>query len=334
MDQRLEGLKRWLRDDLDMRPAAVRTVAGDASFRRYFRVFEGEERYIAMDAPPAHEDLKPFLTMAWTLRDCGVNVPEVLEVDQERGYLLLSDLGDRLYLNELDTNTVERLYGDALDALELIQTRGPRDESVLPPYDQARLRAEMALFSDWLLGRHLGLAMDAGEQAAIDSAMDVLVENALDQPRVCVHRDYHSRNLMVVEENSPGVLDFQDAVVGPITYDLVSLLRDCYIAWPRGRVEDWALEYRSRDRVAELTGDVDDEQWLRWFDLMGIQRHLKASGIFARLCHRDGKPGYLRDIPRTLRYVAEAGAAYPEMETLVTLVEERVLPALESACEP
>ncbi|MBA1148470.1 phosphotransferase [Ectothiorhodospiraceae bacterium WFHF3C12] len=329
MDQRLDGLKQWLAEDLDMPPSAVDTVAGDASFRRYFRVFHGDESYIAMDAPPDHEDIKPFMTIAWALRDCGVNVPEVLEVNQEQGFLLLSDLGDRLYLDALDANSVEHLYGDALETLERIQTRGPRDQSVLPPYDSALLGTEMSLFTDWLLGRHLGLSMDAGGQAGLDAALACLTENALDQPRVCVHRDYHSRNLMVVEDHNPGVLDFQDAVVGPVTYDLVSLLRDCYIAWPRSRVEAWALEYRARPAVREIAGDVDDEQWLRWFDLMGIQRHLKASGIFARLYHRDGKPGYLGDIPRTLRYVAEAGSAYPEMEPLVSLVEEDVLPALE-----
>jgi aminoglycoside/choline kinase family phosphotransferase len=275
-----------------------------------------------------HELPRPFLVMAWTLRDCGVNVPQVLEVDQDRGYLLLSDLGDRLYLDELNTNTVEHLYGDALDALELIQTRGPRDESILPSYDGQRLRSEMALFTDWLLDRHLEISLPGGERAAIEEAFARLEENALEQPRVCVHRDYHSRNLMVVEENNPGVLDFQDAVAGPITYDLVSLLRDCYIAWPRDRVAAWALEYRRRPGIAELAGAVDDEQWLRWFDLMGIQRHLKASGIFARLYHRDGKAGYLADVPRTLRYIVEAGGGYAEMEALVSLVEERVLPAV------
>lgn len=331
MDPRLDGLKRWLAEELDMAAADVAAVAGDASFRRYFRVRQGAASFIVMDAPPEREDVGPFLAMAWALRDCGVNVPEMLAVDQGRGYLLLSDLGERLYLDALDANSVEQLYGDALDTLERIQTRGPRDPSILPPFDAERLRGEMALFFDWLLGRHLGLELDAETEAQLAAVLARLVDNALEQPQVCVHRDYHSRNLMVTDVHNPGVLDFQDAVVGPVTYDLVSLLRDCYIAWPRRRVEAWALEYRARPGVAALAGEADDEQWLRWFDLMGIQRHLKASGIFARLYLRDGKPGYLADVPRTLRYVVEVGQGYPEMEPLVDLVEQRVLPALAGA---
>jgi len=329
MDTRLQALKDWLNRDLELHFSDLRPASTDASFRRYFRIRHHGETYIVMDAPPDREDLKPFLVMAWTLRDIGVSVPQVLEVDQERGYLLLTDLGERLYLDALDTNSVEHLYGDALDALELIQARGPRDESVLPPYDSALLQREMALFTDWLLDRHLGLSLSAAERSMLSDTFASLERAALSQPRVCVHRDYHSRNLMVLEHDNPGVLDFQDAVVGPITYDLVSLLRDCYIAWPRTQVETWALDYLRRPAVAELAEDADEEQWLRWFDLMGVQRHLKASGIFARLFHRDGKDRYLADVPRTLRYIVDAASGHPETEPLAELVEARVLPAME-----
>ena len=242
MTQRIEQLRDWLQhaaglEVLDMAPASA-----DASFRRYFRVHHAGGTAIAVDAPPEHEDSRPFVAVARALRDLGLNVPEILATDLERGFLLVGDLGSTLYLDVLDEQRVEWLYGDALGALLVLQARPAGIE--LPPYDRGRLLAELALFPEWFLDRHLGRAPDGAQRAVIDAAFELLVASALEQPQVTVHRDYHSRNLMLVETDNPGILDFQDAVVGPVTYDLVSLLRDCYIRWPRERVEAWALGYR------------------------------------------------------------------------------------------
>lgn len=328
-EPRLRALRDWLTRTLALDVQSFAPASSDASFRRYFRVLHPGGSLIVMDAPPAHEDSRPFVAISSMLHGIGLNVPEVLEADLEQGFLLLTDLGDRRYLDVLDAANVERLYTDALDALELLQVRAPRDGS-LPAYDRDLLLREMQLFPDWLLARHLGIEPDADTRALLEASFALLADAALEQPRVCVHRDYHSRNLMVMDARNPGVLDFQDAVAGPITYDLVSLLRDCYIAWPRAQVEAWALAYLQRPAIRALVGEVDEAQWLRWFDLMGIQRHLKASGIFARLWHRDGKSGYLGDVPRTLRYIVEAAAPYPELAPLQQLMRETVLPRLEA----
>ena len=240
--------------------------------------------------------------------------------------LLLGDLGNRLYLDELSEETVERLYGDALGALLALQANGPTEEE-LPPYDRELLMREMHLFRDWLVGEHLGIDLTDADAAMLDTTFALLAGNALEQPQVVVHRDYHSRNLMVTERNNPGILDFQDAVIGPVTYDLVSLLRDCYISWPHERVEDWALGYQELALQSGILREEheDPEQFLHWFDLMGVQRHLKAAGIFARLNHRDGKPGYLGDIPRTLGYVVDVAGRHAELAGLGEFVSDRVL---------
>ncbi|MFA7388507.1 MAG: phosphotransferase, partial [Thiohalobacteraceae bacterium] len=237
MPERLQQMEDWLKSapefgDIDIRPASA-----DASFRRYFRVVDAVgTSYIVMDAPPDKEDMGPFLKVDTLFLGMGLNVPRVLRVDVARGFYLLSDLGDVHYLGALNESTVQRLYGDALGALLVIQAQGPQQDE-LPAYDKALLLREMALFSDWLVGAHLEMPLNAAQTALLERCTDLLAESALAQPRVCVHRDYHSRNLMVTTSNNPGILDFQDAVVGPLTYDLVSLLRDCYIAWPRERVE-------------------------------------------------------------------------------------------------
>jgi len=323
---RLDTLKHWLDTELAISEYTLTPASSDASFRRYFRVTHDGNSLIVMDAPPDKEDSRPFVTVAKLLFDAGLNVPVIIDQDLDKGYLLLGDLGSTLYLDELSDDTVERLYGDALGALAAIQACDP-GPGVLPDYDRALLMNEMALFRDWLVGRHLGITLDAAKSAMLDAALDLLADNALAQPQVLVHRDYHSRNLMVTARNNPGILDFQDAVIGPVTYDLVSLLRDCYIQWPRARVEDWALGYQE---LALQSGILraeheDPQQFLRWFDLMGVQRHLKASGIFARLNHRDGKPGYLDDIPRTLAYVVEVSGRYPELAGLGEFVAQEVL---------
>ncbi len=279
-----------------------------------------------MDAPPAQEDCGRFVDLARRLRAIGLHTPEIHAQDRANGFLALSDLGDRLYLAELDTASADRLYADALAALAVIQARGPQDG--LPCYDAPFLRCELEIFREWFLGHHLGLTLTLAESAGWDRACDALVASALEQPQVCVHRDYHSRNLMIIEPAGPGILDFQDAVVGPVTYDLVSLLKDCYIQWPAARVTDWALGYRQLAMASGVLPAVDPVRFMRWFDLMGTQRHLKACGIFARLNHRDGKPNYLNDIPRTLGYVREVAARYPELGDLQRLLAERIDPAM------
>ncbi len=325
-DSRLQRLDAWLRDALGWRDFRLSPASADASFRRYFRARlpDGQTR-IVMDAPPDREDTAPFRRISALLAGMGLHVPEVLAADAEQGFLLLTDLGTETYLPALNADTVERLYGDALDALLALQRHGPAE---LPPYDRALLLQEMALFRDWYLETHLGLALSETERQMLAAAFDALAASALEQPVVIVHRDYHSRNLMISEPN-PGILDFQDAVMGPVTYDLVSLLRDCYIAWPRERVEAWVRDHHRRAREQGILGDVDFATFLAWFDRMGIQRHLKATGIFARLNHRDGKPGYLDDIPRTLGYVRDVAPRYPDLADFTTFLETRVLPMLE-----
>ena len=318
MPQRLAQLERWLSEDLKLSYTEITPASGDASFRRYFRLHRDGDSLIAMDAPPEREDCRPFIRIARELHAIGLHVPEVLEEDLGQGFLLLKDLGSRQYLPELEAASVERLYGDALGALAVLQALGP---TALPPYDEALLSREMALFPDWLLERHLGMEIGEGLRALLDESFAALLEAALEQPRVAVHRDYHSRNLMITGRNNPGILDFQDAVYGPVTYDLVSLLRDCYIAWPRERVESWALGYQKLAFQSGVVADRDDARFLRWFDLMGAQRHLKAAGIFARLNHRDGKPGYMADVPRTLGYITE-------IAPLGRFIADEVLPRL------
>jgi hypothetical protein len=327
MPQREHALTQWLTEQIGLRDFRIEPASDDASFRRYFRLTlaDGATR-IAMDAPPEKEDCVPFLHIAAQLGAVGLHVPMIHAADPAQGFILLEDLGTVHYLDRLNAATADRLYGDALAALAVLQSVGPRDG--LPPYDEALLRREMALFPDWLLGRHLELRLDAAEQARLEECFDLLVASALEQPRVCVHRDYHSRNLLLSGSPSPGILDFQDAVLGPVTYDLVSLLKDCYIAWPLARVQAWALGYFQLAVQSGVLQPSHEVRFLRWFDLMGVQRHLKASGIFARLNHRDGKPGYLADIPRTLGYIVEVAGRYPELEGLGELIERRVLPRL------
>jgi aminoglycoside/choline kinase family phosphotransferase len=326
MPHRIAQLKTWLASLPQIGEFSFEPASGDASFRRYFRIRTAGRSYIAMDAPPDKEDSRPFIQVAEAYEAIGLNVPHIHARDLAQGYLLLEDLGDTLYLHRLAAPTVDRLYGDALGALLTIQACGPREG--LPAYDRALLLREMELFRDWLLVRHLGLELSASEQQMLDEAFEMLIENALEQPRVCVHRDYHSRNLMVTPSHNPGILDFQDAVLGPVTYDLVSLLRDCYIRWPQPQVKAWALGYYELAVQSGVLREAHEDRFLCWFDLMGVQRHLKASGIFARLNQRDGKPGYLKDIPRTLGYILDLSEAYPELTGLGKMLQERVLPRL------
>jgi aminoglycoside/choline kinase family phosphotransferase len=330
-DPRRDALLSWLKDKCNMPLLSLEPASSDASFRRYFRATTEERDWIAMDAPPEHEDVGPFLHVARLLAGAGVHAPHVHALNLEQGFLLLDDFGNTRYLDALDATSADALYGDALDTLLRIQSGISPRESALPSYDAALLHREMELFRDWFLQKLLALAPDTATHALMDELWQTLIDSALAQPRVCVHRDYHSRNLMVTEAPNPGVLDFQDSVVGPITYDLASLLRDCYIAWPRERVESWALQHAGQLRSTGLLDEVDDALFLRWFDLMGIQRHLKAIGIFSRLWLRDRKPGYLADIPRTLDYVVSVGRRHAECRPFVDFIERAVLPLLDDA---
>jgi aminoglycoside/choline kinase family phosphotransferase len=306
-------LKHWLKNRCALDPGSIEQVSGDASFRRYFRVLDGGASYIVMDAPPEKEGCQAFIDITHRLENAGLNVPHIYAVDPEQGFLLLHDLGDALYLHHLDERSADAHYADAFEALLKIQAIDP---SSLPMYDRTMLLREMALFREWFLDRHLHFDLTQKENEILDEAFSILIECALEQPQVFVHRDYHSRNLLLTPDNNPGILDYQDAVRGPATYDLLSLLRDSYISWPREQVTRWALEYRDRMASGGILDTTPDEKFLRWFDFIGMQRQLKVCGIFARLYHRDGKPGYLPDIPRTFKYLKSASACYPETEPL------------------
>jgi aminoglycoside/choline kinase family phosphotransferase len=285
-----------------------------------------------MDAPPDKENVAPFVSIAQALAGMNLNVPLVLARDVSQGLLLLSDLGSRQYLDELAADReVDRLYADALEALVTMQTAGDPAARSLPAYDRELLLREMQLFPEWFLSRHLGIPPGAHERRLLDRLFDGLVQAALSQPTAFVHRDYHSRNLLVTGERNPGILDFQDAVRGPITYDAVSLLKDCYIAWPAQRVHAWLLGYREKLQRAGMGVGVDAAEFLRWFDLMGLQRHIKVLGIFARLYYRDGKRGYLKDLPRVLAYTGTAAAAYPETAEFAEFLATHVDAAFDAA---
>jgi len=318
MSDRATQLNHWL-DQLGYRDYRLSPVSEDASFRSYLRLETAAESLIIMDAPPEKEPCEQFIAVARKLRDAGLSAPEIIAQNPAEGFLVLTDFGGNDYLSQLSPESEGSLYGDALAALLLMQTR--IDAADLPLYDAALLNREMDLFHDWFLGKLLGVSLDPEQQANWQSIKQVLVENALAQPQVFVHRDYHSRNLMKLETGNPGILDFQDAVKGPFTYDLVSLLRDCYIDWPPIRVDQLALDYYELARVNDLVG-VKAAQFIRWFNLMGIQRHLKAIGIFSRLEIRDGKSGYLKDIPRTLEYLRQISADEMSMVGLFSMIEQ------------
>ena len=333
-DARLALLQDWLARDLGLRPTRIERASSDASFRRYFRVVCDDCTHVAMDAPPETEDVRPYLHVTALLEPLGIHVPHIFEADVTQGFVLLEDLGSTHYLAQLGAGgDPQRLYRDALQALAEIQLRGTAAAAQLPPYDRAALARELALMPEWFLDRHLALQLSGEERETIVAAFEFLIGEALSQPEVFVHRDYHSRNLMVLGERNPGVIDFQDALRGPIGYDLVSLLKDCYISWPRERVLEWVASYRSLLQARGGRVGGSPAQFLRWFDLIGVQRHIKVLGIFARLWYRDGKPGYLKDLPLTLDYVRETCRLYPELAELSRFLESRVAPELPRANE-
>lgn len=328
MLNRLQTLHIWLRQVFDTSAYKLLPASEDASFRRYYRLTVGSKNYIVMDAPPQHEDCALFVAVTSRLKKSGINVPELYAENSAQGFLLLTDFGTRLYLDKLNAATAPALYRDAIKTLVRLQAFS--DVSGLTDYNASLLRQEMCLFKEWLLGRHLKITLNSQQAKAFERLCDLLVANALEQPQVFVHRDFHSRNLMFTRENNPGVIDYQDAVLGPLSYDLVSLLKDCYIKWPGTEISKWTKDYLHERALTNTGINIDEKRFKRWFDLMGVQRHLKASGIFARLARRDNKHGFLKDIPRTLSYITELEPVYPELETLIQLLNVSVLPQLEA----
>jgi aminoglycoside/choline kinase family phosphotransferase len=319
VDARRDALERWLAAQFQGAPLTLAPASEDASFRRYFRATLGDGRsYVAMDAPPDKEDCRPFVHVARLLQDAGVHAPEVHAQDLGQGFLLLADLGTRTYLQELTAQNAPRLFEHATDALVRWQLATRPGE--LPPYDEALLRRELQLFPDWYVARHLQLQLPENEKSVLEDIFKRLVKSALAQPSVYVHRDFIPRNLMVCEPN-PGVLDFQDAVSGPIAYDIVCLLRDAFVSWDEERVLDWTVRYWERAKRAGLPVDADFGEFWRQFEWMGLQRHLKVMGIFARLNYRDGKPKYLADTPRFIKYARNVSQRYRELAPLAKLLD-------------
>ncbi|WP_180699353.1 aminoglycoside phosphotransferase family protein [Pseudomonas crudilactis] len=325
-DVRLQHLKVWLDEQLAtlfadqgwgaVPPATLTAASSDASFRRYFR-WEGEGRsFVVMDAPPPQENCKPFVDIAFLLAKSGINVPKIYAEDLERGFLLLNDLGNKTYLDVIDGENADALFDDALQALLAFQQLPM--VAPLPSYDVALLRRELELFPEWYVKRELGIEFDAVQQQQWQHISDLLIDSALAQPKVLVHRDYMPRNLMLSEPN-PGVLDFQDAVYGPVTYDVTCLFKDAFLSWPEERVRGWLESYWQQASALNIPVQPDFEDFLRASDLMGVQRHLKVIGIFARICHRDGKPRYLADVPRFFSYIEAVIARRPELAELQAL---------------
>jgi aminoglycoside/choline kinase family phosphotransferase len=315
---RTQNLENWLRARLPGDPFSLAPASEDASFRRYFRITTANGTCILMDAPPEHEDCRPFVKVARLFREAGVNVPEVLAEDIENGYLLLSDLGTTLYLDVLSEPTASSLYDAATNALVRIQLASR--PGMLPEYDRELLLRELRLFPDWYIEKHLGLALPELQARTLSTVFESILANNLAQPRVYVHRDYHSRNLMVTEDN-PGIIDFQDAVYGPITYDLVSLFKDAYITWDEEQVIDWVVRYWEKAKHAGLPVDADFGTFYRDFEWMGVQRHIKVLGIFARLFYRDGKKRYLQDLPLVMAYVRKTCERYNGLGALLRLLD-------------
>ena len=332
MPQRVEQIKHWLESALQADICSFTSASNDASFRRYFRVTFNNvladqaigQPFIVMDAPPEKEAVTAFIDIAYALEKTGVNVPHLYAVDQDAGFILMSDLGSTAYLSLLDADPdreqADQLYSDAMSALLMMQQGMHKQCLELPDYDAQRLKTEMDLLPDWYVKVHCHYVLSDAENAILQQAMSRLIRSAQEQPQVFVHRDYHSRNLMFYQQHNPGIIDFQDAVTGPITYDLVSLLRDSYIAWPEEKVYHWVEQYRQMLLRSKLLANDDKEQFVRWFDWMGIQRQLKVVGIFCRLNYRDGKSNYLNDIPQTLDYLFKVCCRYPEFNSLQQLL--------------
>jgi len=321
MSKRLQQLNQWLNNDCQLFEYDLAPASADASFRSYFRITQKNKKtLIVMDAPPEKENCEPFIEIAKRLTAMNCHAPEILKINLEKGFLLLEDLGERLYLDELNQQTVERLYGDALSALMTMQVCVSTEN--LATYNKTLLTQELALFTDWYLTQQVQYHLSKQETTELNLIFDLLIENHLEQPQVFVHRDYHSRNLLICESPTPGIIDFQDAVKGALTYDLVSLIKDCYIKWPREQVLEWIEGYYDLSMQSGLLQQVSLEQFIRWADLTAVQRHLKAIGIFSRLNIRDNKVGYLNDIPRTANYIIDLEKEYSELTVLINILKK------------
>ena len=324
---RYKTLEHWLSDSLGSSAFNIEPASEDASFRTYYRLFFKNQTFIIMDAPPEHENCKSFIKITKKLHACHLNAPIIHNVNLEKGFLLLSDFGNDLYLNALNNASVYELYSDAIIALitmQLSSNIGGLDE-----YDTSLLKIEMELFTEWLIQKYLNIELTDNHVSMFNTLFNLLIKNALEQPKVFVHRDFHSRNLMITKDNNPGIIDYQDAVYGPITYDLVSVLKDCYIKWPHNEISKWVDFYLNRLHEEKSEHKINRNEFIRWFDLMGVQRHLKACGIFARLSNRDGKHNFVKDIPRTLSYILDLREIYSELKPACIIIEELILPRLE-----
>ena len=313
-DHRLVEIKQWVESELKFSNYRIEVASADASFRRYFRLITNDDNassFIIMDAPPEKEDCQPFIKIARLIESAGVQAPHIYGFNQAQGFMRLSDLGSTAYLDELNETTDDALYSDAIDAIVKMQSI----KAEVPAYDKALLNAEMSLFKDWYLHKHLSVDLDEAQSEVLSDVFSILITNALQQPTTFVHRDYHSRNLMITGENNPGVIDFQDAVNGPCSYDLVSLIKDCYISWPRNKQLEWIELYISKSPLK-----IDKNSFIKQVDLMGMQRHIKAIGIFSRLNYRDAKPNYMHDIPRTMAYVFDVCGRYAEFAKFAELL--------------
>lgn len=316
---KLNTLKTWLETGCALRHFKLQPLRNEASFRQYFRIEMQNGNYIVMFAPPDKEDITAFIAIAKNFSTQGIHTPKIFNYDLEQGFVLLSDLGNALYFNLLNIETADDLYTRALAVIPQIQSCEPKLGNNMPLglFDEKFIRTELKLFSDWFLQKHLKFDINPQFNSALEKVFQLLVTSALEQPHACVHRDYHSRNLLLVNKEKVGVLDFQDAIYGPITYDAVSLLRDAYIDWPETKVQQWALNFRD---MLTSKAAFSEEQFICWFDLMGVQRHLKVLGIFARLCYRDNKPHYLFSTARLLRYLQQVSEKYPELFVLKNLL--------------
>lgn len=323
-DQRRHELIEWINNQDGFELSELEMVSGDASFRRYFRFHHNGRSIIAVDAPPEYENSRQFVEVAKSYAELGLPVPEIYCFDFDKGFYCQQDFGNVQFSANLNLQTADELYQKALALLPKIQQCTTTNEATLPAFDGPLLEREFYLFSHWLIEVHLGITLAPEEQANMQKTFGFLSEQFLQQPQVGVHRDYHSRNLMLLDTDTIGVIDFQDAVVGPITYDAVSLLRDCYQNWPSETVDKWLKQFYQRYYTQYVWQDFK-----RWFDFTGMQRHIKASGIFARLCHRDGKATYLKDVPATLKYIIDVASKYPQSEAFGRLVADKILPAVE-----
>jgi aminoglycoside/choline kinase family phosphotransferase len=326
IDTRKLALTNWVTQQTSLaeHPIELFSLGSDAGFRRYFR-YQTPSHWLAVDAPPASEDTHQFLAIARLIEQQGVRSPRIATADANQGFLLVEDMGDRLFFRAVNTGNADNLYQMALSTLLQLQ-HIQDDAALIPRYDRALLRRELEIFSEWFADKLLGHPLANAETTLLDELFIQLEDNALAQPQTFVHRDYHSRNLLLLDDNALGVIDFQGALWGGVTYDLVSLLRDCYLHWPAEKVTGWALDYRQQAISANIIPDVSETEFLRWFDWLGLQRHIKVLGIFARLNLRDGKTGYLNDLPLVIRYTLEVAEQYPELKAFVTWFKQTLLP--------